>query len=177
MIVYNETKGQFVADVKSCVIADKILDCIRQRGLNAGHDKEYISWENSMQFMRNIVDDKDIEDEVRIAIEYNIPLTSKRVDFIIYGSDANNTDSVIIVELKQWQEADIVADDMCYCVRTNVGKANNIVCHPSYQAYSYARFLRNYSQTISENNINIVDKEEKEKNEIEEIYGVLARDE
>ena len=28
-----------------------------------------------------------------------------------------------------------------------------------------------------ENNINIVDKEEKEKNEIEEIYGVLARDE
>lgn len=156
MIVYNETKGQFVADVKSCVIADKILDCIRQRGLNAGHDKEYISWENSMQFMRNIVDDKDIEDEVRIAIEYNIPLTSKRVDFIIYGSDANNTDSVVIVELKQWQEADIVADDMCYCVRTNVGKANNIVCHPSYQAYSYARFLRNYSQTISENNINIV---------------------
>lgn len=156
MIVYNETKGQFVADVKSSAIADKILDCIRKRGLNAGHDSEYISWENSMQFMRNIVDDQDIEDDVRIAIEYNIPLTSKRVDFIIYGSDDNKTDNVVIVELKQWQEAEIVADDMCYCVRTYVSKPDNIVCHPSYQAYSYARFLRNYSQTISDNNIGII---------------------
>lgn len=156
MIVYNETKGQFVADVKNNEIADKILDCIHQRGLNAGHGSEFVSWENSMQFMRNIVDDKDIDDDVRIAIEYNIPLTSKRVDFIIYGSDDNRNDNVVIVELKQWQEAEIVANDMSYCVRTYVGRANNIVCHPSYQAYSYARFLRNYSQTISDNNISII---------------------
>lgn len=156
MIVYNDTKKQFVDDVKNSEIADKILACVRERGLNAGQDKEYISWENSMQFMRNIVDDKDIDDEVRIAIEYNIPLTSKRVDFIIYGSDSNRKDSVVIVELKQWQEAEIVAEDMTYCVRTNVGKVNNIVCHPSYQAYSYARFLRNYSQTITDNDIAII---------------------
>lgn len=156
MIVYNDTKKQFVDDVKNSEIADKILACVRERGLNAGQDKEYISWENSMQFMRNIVDDKDIDDEVRIAIEYNIPLTSKRVDFIIYGSDSNRKDSVVIVELKQWQEAEVVAEDMTYCVRTNVGKANNIVCHPSYQAYSYARFLRNYSQTITDNDIAII---------------------
>lgn len=156
MIVYNDTKRQFVNDVKNSEIADKILACVREKGLNAGATKEYISWENSMQFMRNIVDDKDIDDEVKVAIEYNIPLTSKRVDFIIYGSDANNNDNVVIVELKQWQEAEIVANDMPYCVRTYVGTANNIVCHPSYQAYSYARFLRNYSQTIADNNIGII---------------------
>lgn len=156
MIVYNDTKQQFVSDVKAGDIEDKILACIRQKGLNAGQDKEYNSWHNSMQFMRNIVDDDCIEDEVRIAIEYNIPLTSKRVDFIIYGSDDKQNDNVVIVELKQWQEAEIVADDMHYCVRTNVGKLNNIVCHPSYQAYSYARFLRNYSQTIADNHIGII---------------------
>ena len=155
MIVYNDTKRQFVEDVRNSNIADKILTCIRQRGINAGSDKEFISWENSMQFMRNIVDDREIDDEVRVAIEYNIPLTSKRVDFIIYGSDADNQDNLVIVELKQWQEAEIVDDEMHYCVRTNVGKANNIVCHPSYQAYSYARFLYNYCQTITENAINI----------------------
>ena len=156
MIVYNDTKKQFVNDVKQSEIADKILACIRQKGLNAGQNREYMSWENSMQFMRNIVDDKDIDDEVRIAIEYNIPLTSKRVDFIIYGSDKKDNDNVVIVELKQWQDAEIVADDMHYCVKTTVGKVNNIVCHPSYQAYSYARFLRNYSQTIADNNISII---------------------
>ena len=56
MLVYNDTKRQFVSDVKGGFIEDKINACIRQKGLNAGHDKEYESWHNSMQFMRNIVE-------------------------------------------------------------------------------------------------------------------------
>ena len=87
MIVYNANKGQFVQDVKTNVIATKILDIIREKGLCAGHDREFAAWQNSMQFMRNIVDDRDIDDDVQIAIEYNIPQTSKRVDFIIIGAN------------------------------------------------------------------------------------------
>ena len=44
MIVYNDIKRQFVNDVMDNSIADKILDAIRERGLNAGHDREYSSW-------------------------------------------------------------------------------------------------------------------------------------
>jgi DUF2075 family protein len=109
-----------------------------------------------MQFMRNIVDDSEIDDEVRICIEYNIPLTSKRVDFIIAGADKDGKDNVLIVELKQWQKADVVADDMHYCVRTFVANSDRIVCHPSYQAYSYSCFLRNYSQSLTDDNINLI---------------------
>lgn len=156
MIVYEDSKQCFVEDIKSNCIADKITAKIRERGINAGHEREYISWQNSLQFMRNIVDDNDIDDEVRIAIEYNIPLTSKRVDFIICGADANNNDNVVVVELKQWQKAEVVADDMHYCVKTFVGGNNRIVCHPSYQAYSYACFIRNYSQTVLDEGINLI---------------------
>ena len=156
MIVYNDIKRQFVNDVKDNSIADKILEAIRMRGLNAGHEKEYSSWQNSMQFMRNIVDDSEIDDEVRICIEYNIPLTSKRVDFIIAGADKSGKDNIIIVELKQWQKAEVVADDMHYCVRTYVANSDRIVCHPSYQAYSYSCFLRNYSQSLTDDNINLI---------------------
>lgn len=156
MIVYEDSKRCFVEDIKSNCIADKITAKIRERGINAGHEREYISWQNSLQFMRNIVDDNDIDDEVRIAIEYNIPLTSKRVDFIICGADANNNDNVVVVELKQWQKAEVVADDMHYCVKTFVGGNNRIVCHPSYQAYSYACFIRNYSQTVLDEGINLI---------------------
>ena len=156
MIVYEDSKRCFVEDIKSNCIADKITAKIRERGINAGHEREYISWQNSLQFMRNIVDDNDIDDEVRIAIEYNIPLTSKRVDFIICGADANNNDNVVVVELKQWQKAEVVADDMHYCVKTFVGGNNRIVCHPSYQAYSYACFIRNYSQTVLDDGINLI---------------------
>ena len=155
MIVYNDTKRQFVEDVKFNAIADKILDLVRSRGINAGHDKEYASWQNSMNFMRNVVDDTEIDDDVRIAIEYNIPLTSKRVDFIISGADEAERDNIVIVELKQWQKAEIVDDQMHYSVRTLVGGADRIVCHPSYQAWSYATFISNYSEEVASGSIGI----------------------
>lgn len=156
MIVYSANKGLFVEDVKTNVIATKILDLIRDKGLNAGQDREFAAWQNSMQFMRNIVDDSEIDDNVQIAIEYNIPQTSKRVDFIIIGSDEKGKDNIIIVELKQWSKAEVVDDDMHFCVRTFVANDNRIVCHPSYQAYSYSRFMVNYSQVIQNKDIHLV---------------------
>ena len=156
MIVYNANKGQFVQDVRENAIAAKILDLIREKGLNAGQDREFAAWQNSMQFMRNIVDNRDIDDEVQIAIEYNIPQTSKRVDFIIIGSNEKGKDNIVIVELKQWTKAEVVDDDMHFSVRTFVANDNRIVCHPSYQAYSYSRFISNYSQAVHSNDINLI---------------------
>ena len=156
MIVYNDTKRQFVNDVKYGEIADKILSLIKSRGLNAGQEREFESWHHSMQFMRNIVDDIEIDDDVQIAIEYNIPQTSKRVDFIILGADGDNHDNIVIVELKQWSKAEVVDNDMHYTVRTYVANDNRIVCHPSYQAYSYSRFIYNYSQYIQDNSVSLI---------------------
>ena len=156
MIVYNSNKRQFVEDVRNGEIATKILAMVRMKGLNAGQEREFDSWHNSMQFMRNIVDDRDIDDEVQIAIEYNIPQTSKRVDFIMIGGDEADRDNIVIVELKQWTKAEIVDDDMHFSVRTYVANDKRIVCHPSYQAYSYSRFISNYSQVVHNNSINLV---------------------
>ena len=156
MIVYSANKGQFVQDVRTGVIAPKILNLIRERGFNAGQEREFESWHNSMKFMRDIVDDRGIDDDVQIAIEYNIPQTSKRVDFIIIGSNELGTDNIVIVELKQWTKAEVVDDDMHFSVRTYVANDNRIVCHPSYQAYSYSRFIRNYSQVVNSKSINLV---------------------
>ena len=156
MIVYNANIKTFVQDVRSGVIATKILNLIREKGLNAGQDREFASWHNSMKFMRDIVDDSEIDDEVQIAIEYNIPQTSKRVDFIIIGADEKNRENIVIVELKQWSKAEVVDDDMHFSVRTYVANDKRIVCHPSYQAYSYSRFLNNYSQAIHDGNIHLI---------------------
>ena len=156
MIVYNGTKAAFVDDVRKGCIDTKILQLIREKGLTGGQEREVESWHNSMQFMRNIVDDREIADDVQIAIEYNIPQTSKRVDFIIIGADSVGKDNIVIVELKQWSKAQKVDDDMHYSVKTYVASDNRIVCHPSYQAYSYSRFLLNYSQEIQDNDISLV---------------------
>ncbi|MBQ6086947.1 MAG: DUF2075 domain-containing protein [Bacteroidales bacterium] len=156
MIVYSANKHLFVQDVKNGGIATKILNLIRERGLTGGQEREFEAWHNSMKFMRDIVDDSEIDDDVQIAIEYNIPQTSKRVDFIIIGADTENKDNIVIVELKQWSKAEVVDDDMHFSVRTYVANDSRIVCHPSYQAYSYSRFLSNYSQAIHERNIHLI---------------------
>lgn len=156
MIVYSANKHLFVQDVKTGIIATKILDLLRKKGLNGGQEREFESWHNSMKFMRDIVDDAEIDDDVQIAIEYNIPQTSKRVDFIIVGADARDKENIVIVELKQWSRAEVVDDDMHFSVRTFVANDKRIVCHPSYQAYSYSRFLNNYSQAIFEGDIHLI---------------------
>ena len=48
---------------------------------------EFRAWENSLDAMYKVLNDKDIPDNTGIAIEYNIPQTSKRVDFLISGYD------------------------------------------------------------------------------------------
>ena len=156
MIVYSANKHLFVQDVKTGIIATKILDLLRKKGLSGGQEREFESWHNSMKFMRDIVDDSEIDNDVQIAIEYNIPQTSKRVDFIIIGADSKDKENIVIVELKQWSRAEVVDDDMHFSVRTYVANDKRIVCHPSYQAYSYSRFLNNYSQSIHERNIHLI---------------------
>ncbi len=156
MIVYSATKQQFNDDVILNQISDKIRDQFRANKIPGGQQAEYRSWQNSLIFMRNVIDDKGIPDDSNVAIEYQIPRTSKRVDFIIAGSDDQNRNNVVIIELKQWEKAEKVADEMKHSVRAFTGGAKRIVSHPSYQAYSYAAFIRNSSEQVQDEKIGIV---------------------
>lgn len=155
MLVYTASKQQFNIDVIDNRISDKILEKLREKNIGGGSASEFRSWQNSLGFMRNVLDDPQIPNDADIAIEYQIPRTSKRVDFIISGADSNNSNNVVIVELKQWDKAEKVDDDMRCSVKAFTGGANRIVPHPSYQAYSYASFIRNSSEQIEEENISI----------------------
>ncbi len=156
MIVYSATKQQFKNDVVMNKISNKILEKLREKNIYAGQESEYRSWQNSLTFMSDVLDDPEIPNDSDIAIEYQIPRTSKRVDFIIAGSDKHDQDNVIVIELKQWEKAEKVADEMHHSVKAFTGGANRMVSHPSYQAYSYAAFIRNSSEKVQEENIGIV---------------------
>lgn len=155
MIVYSGTKSQFNNDVNLNLISDKILEKLREKHLSGGQESEYQSWQNSLHFMRSAIDDPDIPNDVEVAIEYQIPRTSKRVDFMIAGADAANTNNVVVVELKQWSKAEKVDDIMRHSVRAYTGGANRIVNHPSYQAYAYATYIKNSSEQVQDERIGI----------------------
>jgi len=156
MIVYNESKKVFSNDVLMNLISDKILNKLKESNLSGGGDAEYRSWQNSLNFIRNVIDDNDIPDEANVAIEYQIPRTSKRVDFIISGADNEGKDNVIVIELKQWDKVEKIDNEMLHSVRAYTGGANRIVNHPSYQAYSYSVFIKNSSEKVQDSDIKII---------------------
>ena len=153
MIVYSATKQQFVDDVRANAIAD-IIEGEVARKLNRNSPRnEFISWQNSLQYMFNVLHDDDIPASAGVSIEYNIPLTNRRVDFILTGKDANRQDTAVIVELKQWQEAQVTSKDAI--VKTRFQHGEQETNHPSYQAWSYAALIQDYNQTVRDEAITL----------------------
>lgn len=154
MIVYDGLKKDFIDDVTDDVIAKKIEDKILEKMGRHTPKSEFDSWIHSLNYMYKVINDKDIPDDCGIAIEYNIPYSAKRVDFMISGYDENNKSNVVIVELKQWQKLDKV-DSMDGLVETYVGHSLRTVVHPSYQAWSYASFIKDYNEEVFSGDIKL----------------------
>jgi len=151
MIVYQENKETFMSHVRESKIEYIIHDNFKR---NLGRDtnkNEVLSWKNSMQYMRNVLDDNAIPGDAKISIECQVPNTSKRIDFIITGQTENGQDCGVIIELKQWETA--AATDLDGVVKTYVGGGIREVSHPSYQAWSYAALLEGFNTAIEEQDI------------------------
>jgi DUF2075 family protein/phage repressor protein C with HTH and peptisase S24 domain len=154
VIVYSATKSEFNDDVISNVIADKILALFKSKLGHSTSKSEIESWKNSMLYMNNILSDEAIPDKAGVSIEYRVPQTSNRIDFILTGKNQDKIDTAVIVELKQWSNVKLTSKDAI--VETFVGSREREVNHPSYQAWSYAALLYDFNETIRDENIALV---------------------
>ena len=154
MIVYEATKQLFVEDVVQDRIEENIDRSFYEKIGYHTSKSERDAWKNSMQYMLKVLIDNNIPGNVGIAIEFKIPNTSKRIDFIISGKDGELKNTAIIVELKQWTEAEIVSGKDGI-VSTYTGHALREVAHPSYQAWSYATTIEDYNETVQERQIDL----------------------
>ena len=152
MIVYSGLKKDFLTAVEQDSIAAEIEENIYNKMHRKSAQSEFRSWENSLEYMYKVMNDADIPQNAGIAIEYNIPQTSKRVDFIVSGYDEKQDPNVVIIELKQWDKVDTV-DGQDAIVETFTGGAVRKVVHPSYQAWSYAAMIYDYNQNVQMGNI------------------------
>lgn len=154
MIVYQEAKKQFLHDVRLDLIEDKIEQQVRERLHKKTAPNEFMSWMNSMQYMYKVMEDKSIPDESMIAIEYRIPNSNKRVDFIVSGEDQMGRESAVVIELKQWQKMEKVESKEAI-VKTNLHGRNVETIHPSYQAWSYVSMIEDYNEDVRRYKINL----------------------
>lgn len=154
MIIYDCVKSRFLEDVLNQSIAEQLEKTIEKRLHRKSGKAEIASWQNSLQFMANVLSEPSIPENAGVAIEYNIPETAKRVDFIISGYDAEEKPSAVIIELKQWSSLNAVPGTEAL-VETYTGGALRKTVHPSYQAWSYASLIRDYNQTVQEEEITL----------------------
>lgn len=152
MIVYDGIKSEFLNSVMNGTIAEEVRQRIHEKMGRTTPKSEFDSWKNSLTRMYLVLSDASIPDHAGIAIEYNVPQTSKRVDFIISGYDEYNQSNAVIIELKQWDEVKKV-DGKDALVETYTGGGLRETVHPCYQVWSYATLIRDYNKTVQDQNI------------------------
>ncbi|MCY7984579.1 DUF2075 domain-containing protein [Bacillus inaquosorum] len=153
MIVYEATKEEFLSDVFDDKLVTNIYKNYNDK-IGRINEREVRSWDNSMQYMYRVLSDREIPKDAGIAIEFKIPHTSKRIDFLISGSDKDYRSSVVIVELKQWEKVEKINGKEAI-VKTFINQGLRETTHPSYQAWSYAALIKDYNENAQKEDINL----------------------
>ncbi|MBS0382757.1 MAG: DUF2075 domain-containing protein [Proteobacteria bacterium] len=148
MIVYQASKSQFLHDA----LRKDIEEIVSRQFLSAmGHGagpSEVRAWQHSLLEMAKVLHDEEIPDDAGVGIEYQLPQSSKRIDFVITGEDDRSRTKVVIVELKQWSESRHTEMDAIISARRGGRTGETEGLHPSYQAWSYAAYLEDFNEEI-----------------------------
>ena len=165
MLVYTGDKREFLDDVFNGKIEKKIESLLKNRMNRGVGQSEKNSWRNSMQYMHMVLSDSEIPSDSGVAIEFNIPQTNKRVDFILTGLDAKAKNQAVIIELKQWSEIHPIPNIEALLKAGSIGMENKVetylggslreTVHPSYQAWSYKTLISDFNANVQDIPINL----------------------
>jgi DUF2075 family protein len=156
MLIYYNTVDGLLSDIDADHLVEEIDGGFAEAGLGGVSPPERQAWRNSFQFVYRALSRSDVPGDSGVAIEFKVPLTDKRVDLMLSGSDAEGNEHIIVIELKQWsgETTERVAGNDGI-VKTYVGNDIRKTTHPSYQAWSYANFLQDFNLEIQERPIHL----------------------
>lgn len=139
MQLYAGTSKDFISDATRNGIASKLENAF----LDAFHYKPSIqevqSWQNSLFRMAFALQEGKFLDH-GVLLEYQLPLSSRRLDCMVTGHSDGGQPYSVIVELKQW--SDVEESNAEDCVTTWVAGSKKDILHPSRQVGQYEEYLR-----------------------------------
>ena len=138
MRLYSGMSPEFIRDTIRNQISEKLKSAFFAYYRYNPSPAEVGSWRNSLRAMAQVLDYSNLNDH-GVLLEYQLPLSSLRLDCMICGSDASRLDNAVIVELKQWDRCEAADPDKL--VRSWVGGRQRELLHPSIQAGQYRQFL------------------------------------
>jgi len=138
MRLYAGSAKQFVSDTVRNQVADKLKDAFFAYFRYNPSPAEVNSWRNSLQAMSNVVTHGGLT-STGVLLEYQLPLSSKRLDCMLTGHDRAGRPGAVVVELKQWERCEEADGES---VLTWVGGGEREVLHPSAQVGQYRSYLQ-----------------------------------
>jgi DUF2075 family protein len=137
MRLYSGLADDFVLNVQRNQIAQRLETAFFDYYRYLPPRNEVIAWRNSLSAMAHALNLGRLKKQ-GIILEYELPLSSKRLDCLVCGTDKNGGSQAVIVELKQWET----------CAESDVDKVvvwlagrHRAVLHPSVQVNQYQKYL------------------------------------
>lgn len=149
MRLYSGTSSQFIQDATLNQIADKLSQAFLNYFRYSPHDAEKRAWKNSLRALSNVFQHAKLFDQ-GVILEYQLPLTSRRLDCLLCGNDNKAHHNAIIIELKQWEKCEDADGDK---ILTWVAGSNKEVLHPSIQVGQYKMYLEDTNTAFHESSI------------------------
>ena len=138
MRLYAGTSQQFIEDAYQNQIAEKLKLAFFEYYRYHPSQAEVSSWRNSLRAISQIFQHAGLLDH-GVMVEYQLPLSSRRLDCMICGRDGAGADNAVIIELKQWEKCKDA--EGANEVTTWIAGAQRELLHPSVQVDGYKSYL------------------------------------
>jgi DUF2075 family protein len=138
MRLYSGTTAGLLEDATNNRIATKLSDAFFHEFRFAAPSSEVNSWRNSIRAVSQVFERGDLLNN-GVILEFQLPLTSRRLDCLVTGRNNWARENAVIVELKQWDKCQDASGRNE--LATWVGGGLRDVLHPSAQVGQYKTYL------------------------------------
>ena len=154
MALLRSSVTGFETQLASGSVVEQLMSRLLATTGRHASEGEVRSWKASLPVLVNDLVSAGLSN-VEVIVEFQLPLTSKRVDAVLAGADPKTgQDSYVLVELKQWHEAALFESSPSLVHLDAYG--NRPVLHPVEQAAGYAEYLVDYLPALTSGDAKVV---------------------
>lgn len=146
MRLYSGTTAGFIDDSVHNRIATKLVDSFFHSYHFEPSHAEVNAWRNSLRAVSQVFESAGLTKN-GIIVEFQLPLTSRRLDCLITGRNDSGSANAAIIELKQWEQCEESGGSNE--VVTWIGGKKRDVLHPSAQVRQYKTYLQDCHTAFS----------------------------
>ena len=153
MALVRRSAASLAAIANNGSVAELIFEQMLYEHAGRAAPSERRSWDRSIPVLANDLVEAGLGD-VEVLLEHRLPLSSRRVDAILAGRHPDTgAASYVIVELKQWSEADLFEDDPSLVLIDGYGRHPRL--HPVQQVRGYCEYLRDFVPALQADDDNV----------------------